>query len=538
MFKKNINIFKNVIVVLLLFFGIAACEKDIEDIGVDLVDNGIFKVGDSSVEIVAYNINVNASRVDNNGEKIPGYLMGVNDDTNFGYLNSTLISQLHLPGFGADFGDNPVFDLAVLDIPYFTTKDDENIVLIDPVSKDTLIVPSFQLDSIYGKTDLEFQVKISELETFLNTLDPEDPTKNKEYYSDRDYQISNQIYYGGFTPNRNDTVLYVERRHLDDDPSVINDIDTIKTFTVINNDSVAVPTMKFILDDNYIQTHFIDQNGSSYFDSNDNFIRYFKGMYIESIGTDGSLINIPASNGKMTIYYTNEETKDEAEGEDLNGNGITEEEGVLVKVKQKMIFPMIGVKSAKYERNYAGKPIENAILNPNTVDGEKRLYVQNVAGSEAIIKLFTKESLRKLRLKGWLINEANLVINIDRTVSSDDVPKKLFLYKYESSSVMDDYLFKGPEVFGGSLEYAKDSTPKSYKFKITKYISDVLADDGDQIEPVDLALKAFMPTDVSTINPNDTIVSNYGWVPRGVVLYGNLPKEEEKRIKLEIFYSK
>jgi len=112
------------LVVVLVFIGFASCEKDIENIGVDLVNNGRFQVGDTVFEVVAYTVNVDSSRVDNNevlGQ--PGYLIGVNNNANFGYVGSNFASQLRLPDLGVNFGDNAIIDLVVLDIPYYSRKD-------------------------------------------------------------------------------------------------------------------------------------------------------------------------------------------------------------------------------------------------------------------------------------------------------------------------------------------------------------------------------------------------------------------------------
>ncbi len=539
MINKNIGIIKNVGLILLLFFGITACEKDIQNIGIDLVDNGKFSVGDSLMEIVSYNINVDSSRVDNNDlNRKPQYLMGVNNNYNFGYLKSNVIAQLQLPVFGVYFGDNAVIDLVVLDIPYYATRDTVQYAK-DPITGEELrdedgnpiITPSYSLDSIYGNSETEFQIKISELETFLNVLDPEDPTKRKAYFSDKEYITSNELYMGNFKPNRNDTVLYVERRLLDGNPATINDIDTIKAEN-------ASPSMKFFLDEDFFKTRFIDEKDSQHFDSNLFFVHYFKGMFIESNGFDGSLINFPAIRTKMTIYFTNEEIRTEGEDEDLNYNGITGEEDVLVKSKQDMSFIFgEGVRTGQYRRDYSGSIVENSILNPDKINGEQKLYVQGAAGSEAIINLFTPESLQELRDKNLLINEANLVLYIDKNSQIGKVPKQLFLYNYDKRTILKDLLRSGFEVFGGILKYDDDGNPEKYKFRITEYVTSVLNSD-ELTDPSSLSLKTFNETDIPDFTLLDSVVKNYSWIPKGVVLHGNLPETNDKRLKLEIIYSK
>jgi hypothetical protein len=54
-----------------------------------------------------------------------------------------------------------------------------------------------------------------------------------------------------------------------------------------------------------------------------------------------------------------------------------------------------------------------------------------------------------------------------------------------------------------------------------------------------LVLRNYQTTDIQTTTTLlDTIVTNYNWIPKGVVLKGNLPEGDNKRMKLELYYSK
>lgn len=540
MSNKIITSFKYIGIGFITLLGVISCEKDLEDIGIDLVGKKPFKVGDSLIEIIAYNDNVDSSRVDNNSNQRPIYLLGVNQDMDFGYLKSTVISQLFLPATGVDFGDNAIIDLVVLDIPYFSTRDGDQDA-IDPETGDPIVdednnpiqVPNFKLDSIYGNKSLEYNITVNELGTFLNTLDPINPTKTKTYYSNRSYELKDQIFSGNFTPNRNDTVLYINRDQIiigeDDEGNPIHDIDTVKA-----ND--LNPSMKFNLDNTFFKERFIDHQNPSDFDNNDNFVSYFRGLYIDANGMDGALMNIQASDASVTIYYTNDEIKDEAENEDLNNNGVTGEQGVLVKTKQIMRFNFGGVRTGQFFRDYGGTPVYNALMNPDKVNGEQKLYIQGAAGSQVILDFLSEENLEFLRNQNWLINEANLTIYIDGDQS--EIPQQLFLYNYEYNSLLSDLIRPrfGPDIFGGKLEYDSEGNPERYKFRITKYISDVLkSTDPNKISK--LALRNHLITDLPDFNFLDTIVSDLNWIPKGVILHGNIPKSNDKRIKLEIFYS-
>jgi hypothetical protein len=443
---------------------------------------------------------------------------------------------LNLPLTGADFGDNPVIDRVVLDIPYFSTRDGDQDA-IDPISGlpitdadgDTLKVPNFKLDSIYGKTDLPYKISVYELGTYLNILDPNDPTKSNKYYSDKEYLKNDKLHESDFKPNRNDTVLYVERRFLDDDPSTVDDIDTI----IATN---SVPSIKFDLDTQFFKERFVDHSNSSDFDSNGSFTRYFRGLYIAAESFDGSLMNLLASNATMTIYYTNEEIDSEEDDEDLNNNGITGEEDILVRSKKSQVYTFGGVITGNYQRSYVGSEAESALNNPDMVNGSTKLYVQGAAGSEAIIELLDQESVDWMRQQNLLINEANLIVYVDG--EQENLPERLFLYKTDYNSLIEDiYNVRfGELAFGGNLEYDEDGNPERYKFRITDYFTRLINPD----EPVALSkltLKNYVTTDSPNLSLLDTLAQDWNWIPKGVVLYGNKPADNEKRIKLQLFFS-
>ena len=242
---RIVNSVKYVGLFALILLSIVACEKDFENIGVGLVDNNQFETKVETFEIISYNKNVDSSRVDG----IPQYLLGIYNDENFGLIKASYIGQVGLTT-PLNFGENVSIDAVVLDIPYYVTKDTNN-------ADGT---PDFILDSIIGDQNLEYNLSVYELGTFLNTLDPQDPSKAKKYYSDEEYSEKTLLYTGAFKPNKNDTVLYVNRNFIDDDPLTTDDIDTIKKSTI-------APTIKIPLDTTFFRNNFINQQNSGAFDS-------------------------------------------------------------------------------------------------------------------------------------------------------------------------------------------------------------------------------------------------------------------------------
>ena len=505
MTTKVVTILKYVGVFSMVFFALISCEKEIENIGVGIVDNGKFSIGDFVAEVGTTSENV--ENVPANG--LPQYLLGVYSDNEFGTIKGSVVSQIILPitGDGYTYGENAAIDSVIISIPYQVTQLDD----------DTDGKPLFEIDSIIGDTDQGFMLNVYELETFLNTYDPTDPSKQMIYYSDKVFEKSSTPFYSeNFKVNPNDTVGYI-KRYMPDGITVF-DTDTIKE-TSVN------PTMKLPLDEAMIQEIFIDNASGTGFASSDDFLRYFRGFYIEAVENttnESHLISLSMSTAKMTIYYSND--VDEGTDIDLDGDGVTGEENV--RVKQSYIFSFGSNKSNVLVRDKSN--IQES--------GPERLYVQGAAGSMATIDLFEGQDLPELRENEYLITGATLTFFVDQDASSDIVPEQLFIYNYQDNEQILDMLTEGVSTVGGYLEYDDDGNPYKYVFSITDYVSEVLVSE-DYDELVTLGIKVFSTSDTpsSTV---DTVISDYSWSPKGVVLYNQNEEFGDKRVKLNIFYSK
>ena len=146
--------------------------------------------------------NENIDRIPSSG--IPQYLLGVYGDSEFGRLEGSIAAQLLLPKTGElyTYGVNPVIDSVLVTIPYQATQ-------IENASDGK---PQFELDSVFGKPGTAFGLKVFELKTFLNTLDPNDPSKSAIYYSDKEFQLATTpLYAGNFRVNANDTMSVIKR---------------------------------------------------------------------------------------------------------------------------------------------------------------------------------------------------------------------------------------------------------------------------------------------------------------------------------------
>lgn len=526
------------LVLSVVFF--ASCEKDFKNVGDGIITNEQFQANKQNFEVLAYNQNVTKSRTDN----IPFNGIGVLQDDQFGKLEGDVVSQVGLPVTSVDFGENPTLDDVVLELPYTSNQIED----LDDGK------PQFKLENIYGNPDQDFQLKVYELGTYLNKYDETDPTKLKKYYSDKVYNKLAMLFSDNFKPNANDTVYYVRRADfdgLDGQGNTVENYDTIKETT-------SAPMIRLPLNKAFFETNFVNNTNADNFSSFDKFSLFFKGIYVESTGNDGAYMPLEFSKGKITLYYTNDVLTDETTV-DLNGDGDTDDTQVPVRTKQTMAFPLSGVIADVYKRDYttATSDILNLLSNPNTTQGEQKLYLHGNAGTMTIMDAFSNMDLTAIRNENRLITEANIVLNVNQDLSGTDVPDRLFLCKldenpvngiYENTQIL-DVLTEGEAVFDGNLqtvtEGSGDNTttnPVKYRFRITDYMSEVLKKENPKA-PSRFAIKVFHSTDLPNAQiPNDTIVKNYSWDQRGVVLYGNnyqpADADYDKRAKLEIYYSK
>jgi len=501
---KVVNALKYLGLFSIVFFTIISCEKEIESIGVNLVDNDNFTTDKKITEVISANENID--KVPSNG--IAQYLLGVYSDNEFGTLKASIVSQLNLPvtDEAYSYGTNYGIDSVLMFIPYQSTKSAENY---------SDGKPKFSIDSVFGNPDVEFQLGIYELKTYLNTLDPNDPSKPAIYYSDKEFQKGDTPFYlGNFKVNPNDTVAYVKRY-------MPNGITSYTKDTIKQTDKS--PTIKIPLNENLIKQIFVDNAAGADFQSLDNFQRYFRGFYIEATALTSNkshLISLAMANAKMVIYYSKDE--DEGATVDLNGNKINGELGVRTKHSYEFAFGSI--KSNVLKRDLA--PHQS---------GEDRLYVQGAAGSIATIKLFNNENLVDLQDNNWLINDANLIFYVDQNAASDIAPEQLFIYNYSDNLQFTDVMTEGIDAAGGKLERDVDGKPYRYVFKITDYISRLLKTD-EPLELVEIGLKVYNPSDTPSAI-DDIKVRDYSWTPKGVVLFGDDPSFGDKSVKLEISYT-
>ncbi len=538
---KNVTIFKYITIASFAIMSLISCETDFENVGGNLVDNDVFDTSKKSFEVLAYSKDIESSRVDNISTQALTTLkmpLGVYDTEDFGLFKSSVIAQINVPS-ATDEWSGSIINAVYLEIPY----DAESI------REATDDKPKFKLNNVFGDNTQSFNITISRLETYLNKLDPTDPSKPNKYYSDKVYNTSNILASNvSFKPNSNDTILKYDRLLIDLNNIVVED--TIKL-------GDTKPFIRIPLNKTFFQNNFINNTNETIFESNSDFHEFFKGIEIKATGTDGTVLMLDYNTAKINMYVSLSETEEKSETDlnvDFNNDGDTDDSDVVKDVRKKKVytFPLTGIKTNQFIRDNTMSNAYNKLTNADQINGEDKLYVQGAQGSIAVLDLFKDIDLTELRNKNWLINEANLTFYIDNA-NDNDVPNRLLLYKLDTDdanninenyqildAITENNTFNGFLVKDGdSTDDDEDRNPIKYKINITDYISEVLKKENFTA-PSKLGLKVYNGLD-TPISAQDTIVKDYSWNPQGVVLYGNNYSETHadynKRIKLEVYYT-
>ncbi len=498
-------------VFILFVIGIVSCEKDFNDIASNVVKNTKFDTKDTIIEVVVTNKAITSVRADGLtvGGTLGQYLLGVYNNSNYEKIEASVVSQLALDNtvrvadktYGTDTTVVITIDTVFFKIPYQGT-----------LKKDSR--SEYDLDSIIGDKTKAFNLNLYRTETYMNRLNPVDPSKRNNYPSNSVYQVlpgelNAQVDYQ-FIPNAMDTMMIYKRRL---STGVVYKTDTLKLSN--NNPFARIP-----LDEAKIKQIFVDEyETSSHFDSQEAINEYFKGLYIEAKGNEGALMafNIATTTFDLKPSIEIRYTKTVIKG------GTT----VVDTIIKSNSFLLSNFSTSLYK------------MTEKVYPDDKNIIIQGTAGNMAQIKMLDNNQLNILKNKNWLINEASLTFYVNQDIVGQDTlqtPFKLFLYKDGNSKAqIKDHVSEGPAIYDGNLVITDDK-PDYYRFRITDYVSDLL--NGTITDNPILGLKVFNnPTDGYS-SAIDTLVTDHNWNPKAVTLLNHdKVLNGERRARLKISYS-
>ena len=590
---------------ILLLITLFSCTKEYNTIGTDILKSDTFQ---TNVELVPINV-VQKAIPPFKSNALPAFQLGSINDNLFGKSEASFITQVNLSELNPYFGlwsqqrenDGDDSNIAVieenetvtdvyLDIPFFNNtfdSDGDGVIDIydvddndinsdsdgdgltdiqerangtDPLNPDTdgdgitddkdtdtqnpnAGATLYDVDSLLGNRDASFKIKIQELDYYLRSFDPTDNFESfQKYYSDETQLLNfsgSTIHDDEVSIDTNEIVIYKE-----DDPDT-DDVDESEEVK-----ERLTPRLRLHLDKDFFQRKIIDHEGSDDMTNVDNFNIYFKGLVLQAYDfSDELLMILDYSNAKINIEY-------EYDKYNKNDTDDNTSDDTIDKVKANYELNLSGNQINVFNKSAYNQDIQN---NLNSSDNLGRVYLKGGEGLIAEIDLFTDNDgnnvLDEIKSNGWLVNEANLTMYIDRdkiNESGDLIePFRVYLYDIDAKTPLPDYYIDnstGPKksnvkiVHSGILELDEDDKGLKYKIRISEHIKNIVR--NDSISPklglaVSSSISNSVNTDVKTTDVMKYIPLATAINPLGTVLIGPNPEPEnfDKRMRLEIYYT-
>lgn len=498
-----------------LSIAVLSCEEDFTNIDSDVLRNTQFSTNSETIPITAENSPLERVQTDNISRNLGQYLLGIYASSDYEKLEASIVSQLSIStGLQVIDDDNTYegdtivvtkMDTVFLKIPYQVVLNEDG--------------DAYELDSIIGEQDKEFTLNVYRNNTFINQLNPSDPTKLNSFFSDATFEKIDEPLNASanlaFKPNVNDTALVIKRRLYND---AVATQDTLQLFSATTS-TIPIPFIRIPLDEDKFRELFLEKYETGEFDSQAGFNDYFRGIIIEATGTEGSLISLSFSSTNTTLrpsieaYYTNTVL--------ISGTTV-----VIDTITKNNSFPLDGFRVNTFK------------MDNRTYPNNDEIIIQGTAGSEGTITLFDQAKIDQLRANNWLINDASLTFYINQSADTAHVPDRLYLYRDDSPistnllQITDAYSENAFGGIAGQLERDADGRVEKYTFKITDYISEILSGELEYTHTI--KLKAFNPTDLPT-TITDIGFSNFSWNPKAVTLHTST--DTDKKAVLKISYS-
>ncbi len=504
--------------ILALIIAVASCEEDFNTIGVSIIGDENFQSEfTDSLSVLAYSRKL--LPVQTNG--LPVYQMGVYNDPVYGKRTVNFLTQITLDNPGPDFEIAPRVDSVVLYLPYFSTEitgDDDEV--------------TYELDSVYGSTPIN--INIYESNYFLRDFDPNTGFEEAQKYYSNQQPL--------FEQNKGELIHRIE------------DFSPSKEAIAINDTVSLIPGLRVKLPNEFFKRKIIDNGGSIQLINNNNFRDYFRGLYfeVESNTDDGSLFLMNLEEASLTVYYTYQ-TDGTAVFDETGSDTIDRFNGEVG-----LSFNAISVNTFT---SSVPPTISEIVQEPNIEQGEERLYVRGGDGIISVIELFgpdldgdgIADELEDLRNEEWIINEANLIFYVDKNqvTGGDSEPERLMIYDLKNGTVLADYGLDitsnldpvdALNVHLGRLKRGSDDNGEYYKIRITNHVSNLINRDSTNV-PLGLIVSQNVLEsgfqDIENIQapgievvPASAIIS-----PEGTILHGNRSAHQDRRLKLQIFYT-
>ncbi|MDC6351037.1 DUF4270 family protein [Zeaxanthinibacter sp. PT1] len=570
---------------------VVSCDEDPTTIGATVTGGQPFNTDRAVYDVFAYNRNIIAAQTN----KLPLYQLGVYNDPVYGQTRAKITTQVQLSNANPIFGsqsqenestpENETVKEVILYMPFLqnntgdedrdgvpdvfdadptdanSDSDGDTLTDIaetnsgtDPLNEDTdgdgirddvdteTIRNNFpkrvDLDSIYGNRDIPFNLKVTRSTYFLRDLDPNTNFQQAQpYYSNQDLtSFAGEVLFDGqVTITEEETVIFEE-----DDPDTEEDESTIV-------DERIQPGIRVALDPAFFQQNILDKEGSSELLSSSNFKEFFRGLHFEvEPGTEELLMLLDLTSSNITIEYEYDNASDEED--DMNESSFT-------------LNFLTGGGTSPVNGNALNTLISDAYpasISDDLDSGNNasRIYLKGGAGTYANIRLFDTDNgdalINQIKANNWIINEANLVFYVDRTAipAGANEPPRLYIFNAETNAPLYDAINDvstentplGVLQTHDGILVEEDDKGLKYTIRITEHINNIVVrDSANAMLGLTLTSDIRLTTVRDVLLPGDTMgeIPEMSVIsPLGTVLYGSeVPASEEKKLKLEIFYT-
>lgn len=535
---------------------IYSCDKDFTSIDSDVIsaENAInFNTSSIDYPIVASNLRLNPVKSNN----LPSFMLGYNNNPFYGESKASFLGQVVPAEFSPSFGENVVLDSVVLTIPYYSrgveTSEDGDI--------------SYEIDSVYGNTATKLYVYKSNF--YLRDFNPSgDFSDSQNYYSNGALSNSESInqaeieaellYESGILGDGSDDFIPSSER-ID-----LTSLDSLGETYVSSSIAPAIRLKLNNPNDNFWQSLFFENEGNPELINPNTFKEFFRGLYIKADGvnSDGSmmLLNFASSNTKLTIHYTSETSTDS----DTDSGGTSTE---TITSQNEYVLNFTDNLVNIYENNFLVD-----VSNPNTVDGDERIYLKGGEGYMSTVDLFGgdiqdengemvnafehfKNSFydEENEIANKIINEAYIEFFVDQTQDIGSEPDRIYLYNFEQNTALIDYFLDqsvSSTTINAKINHLEPLTRDGdsitgegvkYKIRITEHLNNLILRDSTNAK-----LALVVTSNVGSIDnfsilnsgeedrdfPSGAILT-----PKGTVLHGSQSEDIDKRPRIKIYYT-
>ena len=505
---KKIKIIANVCFVATIgLFTLTSCEADADNLGSQFLDGNAANGQELSYDVIAYNID-NKDSIRSDSKNLTNAILGAFDEPVFGMHKAAYVTQLRPSAYGTDFGTNPKVDSVVLQIlpSYVTDSVTTTTTTINKVSTDqdsTKTVNTYPLTK-YGRSKIggnpvKFTVRVAEVGDFL--------------------------YDNATTVFSNKTVTEVTPLG----SKVINgNVSGVKITKVGDNSELLSrdPGIRVSLDKNFFQNKIIAKQGQNVLSDAASFIRYFRGLRLSVDENDGFLFNLNPNTMSVTMYYSNDVTKDNTTTRQANTYTFD-----------------LGSSNTHFSQFTFTRPsaYTTAMGNVNKTTGDTKLYLQGAGGNgaEFVIPASTIQALKNV----YTQNKAGILTAKIRLYSDANTWKSVFakpstftVLQKDMKQFMDDQTALAGAGYIRVKATDLDKNPAYYDITITQTVKNIVEKDAEN-KPIVI--------NVGDFTTNSQTGALLGWnytsrayTPNRVVLVGTDPANTTQKAQLKVIYTK